>query len=122
MIGMVAGQRSSGGGKAIRIPILVNFLLLVALVGPLKSSRLYGTLKSLSLDDALTWIIQGWFIGSTIITSALYARSLKRKLRCGTETSTTDIGLVIDGAMLFAWWVTLLVIIAWALMLGMGTF
>jgi hypothetical protein len=108
------------GRRAIRVIVLVNFLLVVAWFGPLNSDKLYRGLRRTGLLDTEVLLEQLWVVGSTLSATALFACDLVRKARGTLAARRTTRALVIDALLLSAWWVTLLAICGYFYAVGMG--
>jgi hypothetical protein len=110
----------AGPSKALRLILLINFLLVAAWLGPLGSERLYRALRSAGLAGTEVLLEQIWIIASTLVATALFIRELigRSRRRAGGERASRS--LAIDGVLLFAWWATLIGICGYAFMLGMA--
>jgi hypothetical protein len=107
------------GARLIRILIGVNFVLMLALIGPGRSHELDLVLRRIGLEDLIGRSLQVWIVGSTILTTALFAGIAWKKRRM--KPSETPLPRIrVEGMLLLAWWVTLLGLLAYGFMLGMG--
>jgi hypothetical protein len=55
----------------VRVPLLINFVLLLALLSPLGSSRkLYKAERAAGIAASITLTLQVWVIGTTLFATA----------------------------------------------------
>lgn len=101
-----------------RIILIVNFMFVLALVGPGSNRKLYLALKSAGVANLATLTIQVWFIGSTILATVLFAWAFAKKSDMGVVKHLRPTTL--DWIILLAWWTVLVVLCLYAFMMGMG--
>lgn len=106
------------GPKLIRIALIVNFFVLLALIGPGMSHELDLALRRAGVEDLIGRSLQVWIVGSTMFTTALFASILRKKKR--TPPGALAPKLKFEGALLLAWWIALVGLLAYGFMLGMG--
>ena len=117
-LGMAAYDLSAGTRtqsavvKLIRIPLIINFVLLLALLGPGSSRELYTAIKRSGITAPITLALQIWFIGSTLfVTGLIVWKSLSmQKLRLKK----------LDWALFAAWWAALIMVCLFAFSIGMA--
>jgi hypothetical protein len=102
----------------IRIIVIANFVLMLILIGPGSSHRLDLTLRRLGVEDLLGRALQLWIIGSTLFVTALFVAMVWKNRR--TETDIPKQRLRLEGMLVIAWWLVLVVVCAYGFMLGMG--
>jgi hypothetical protein len=61
---------------------------------------------------------QVWFVGSTILATALFARSLTKKSDVGLEKLARP--TTFDWVLLLMWWTVLVFLCLYAFMMGLG--
>jgi hypothetical protein len=106
------------GPKLIRIVLIANFFVLLALMGPGMSHELDLALRRARVENLIGRSLQVWIVGSTMFTTALFASILWKKK--GTSPDALAPNLKFEGALLLAWWLALVGILAYGFMLGMG--
>ena len=107
------------GVTLIRIIVIGNFVLMLILIGPGSGHRLDLTLRRLGVEDLLGRALQLWIIGSTLFVTALFVAMVWKNRR----TEETDIPrqrLRLEGMLVIAWWLVLVVVCAYGFILGMG--
>lgn len=112
--------RVAGSSRALRLILLINFLLVAAWLGPLGSERLYRALRSAGLAGTEVLLEQVWVVASTLTATALFIREIIGRSRRKASGERASKSLAIDGVLLFVWWATLLGICGYAFMLGMA--
>jgi len=55
------------GTHLIRVLLLINFALVLALIGPGNSRQLYLAERRMGMAHIVTHSLQFWFIGSTVV-------------------------------------------------------
>ncbi|HEV2381974.1 MAG TPA: hypothetical protein VG206_19560 [Terriglobia bacterium] len=111
----------TAGSKLLRTLVSSNLLLLVALIGPLNSRRIYDALKASGFDDAVVVSIQGWILASTVVATGLFVRAYLRKSN-GAPVEGKLRPIISDGKLLLFWWIILAAVCLYALMLGLSGF
>lgn len=106
------------GPKLIRIVLITNFFVLLALIGPGMSHELDLALRRAGVEDLIGRSLQVWIVGSTMFTTALFVSILWKKK--GTTPGALAPKLKFEGALLLAWWIALVGLLAYGFMLGMG--
>lgn len=99
--------------KVVRVLIIINFFLLLALIGPGSSRQLYLAAKRVGIAHFITYFLQVWFIGSTILATILFIRMLVSKSRILKPTK-------LDWGLFLGWWSIAACVCAFAFMMGMG--
>jgi cytochrome b subunit of formate dehydrogenase len=108
----LAQHRSNAMAKLIRIPLIINFVLLVALLGPGSSRELYNAGKRAGVTTPIMLTLQVWVLGSTLFVTGLIAwRLLSRQ---GLRLAK------LDWALFAAWWAVLIAACLFAFSIGMG--
>lgn len=105
------------GPKLIRMVLIANFVVLLALIGPGMSHELDLALRRAGVEDLIGRSLQAWIVGSTIFTT-LFASILWKKK--STSPGALAPTLKFEGALLLAWWIALVGFLAYGFMLGMG--
>ena len=106
--------------KAIRGIALTNFGLVAICILPATRNLMEQIFRALSPYPLLPWLFDLWIVGSTLFASALFAWELRKRGSGGIPAGHASRMIAVDGLILVAWWATLLVICAYAFMLGMG--
>jgi hypothetical protein len=104
---------------SIRVIVIANFVLMLILIGPGSSHRLDLTLRRLGVENFVGRILQLWIIGSSLFVTALFVAMVWKNRR----TEETDIPrqrLRLEGMLVIAWWLVLVVVCAYGFILGMG--
>ena len=103
----------------IRAPLLANFVLLFLLVGSIgQSHQLYEAMRKSGLAIWLASALQAWLAGTTIVPTAVFFWMRAKKADPAMEQPSRRIAL--DGALLLAWWVILVLVGLYAFSIGMG--
>jgi hypothetical protein len=101
----------------LKILIAINFVILLVLISPVGTSHeFYKAHRESALLEAVLRPVQVWVVTSTIIATALFAFMLRKTHRAALPVRSVQF----DGILLFAWWLTLLALGAYAYMMGMG--
>jgi hypothetical protein len=106
------------GPRLLRVVLIANFLVLLALIGPGRSRELDLALRRSGAEDLIGRSLQVSIVGSTMFTTALFAVILRKKKK--TPSGALRPKLKIEGALLIAWWIALVGLFAYGFMLGMG--
>jgi hypothetical protein len=96
--------------------LCINFVLLVALMGPGSSRQLYLELKKLGVEHAITYASQMWFLISTVATGAIFvtiAVSKSESLRAQRPTK-------LDWGLFLSWMFVVAAVCLFAFMVGLG--
>jgi hypothetical protein len=102
--------------KLTRTLLIVNFVLLLFLIGPGSSRKLYLAERRLGIAHTITYSLQFWFIASTILSLVLFIWILvSRSERCRAQRPT---GL--DWALFLGWFLVATFFCLFAFMLGLG--
>jgi hypothetical protein len=107
----------------IRAITFINFLLLGLMASPLPhgvEGRMLDALRRTGTGDLSFGGLQLWAIGSTLLATVLFVRRAVATARMGPRSLAAQRGLLVDGLLLAAWWLTLLGLLAYGYMLGMG--
>lgn len=99
--------------QLLRVLLIINFVVLVALIGPGSSHQLYLAGKRIGIAHLITYSLQGWFIGSTVIATVLFIRKLVSKSGILKPTK-------LDWGLFLGWWSIVACLCAFAFMMGMG--
>ena len=109
---------ANGGVMLFRVPIIINFVLLVLLIGPGNSRKLYQALGGAGLANLIILAIQLWVVGATLFATALFVwRQFKKS---NPETKQPAKGTKQDGVLLLTWWIVLILACLYAFNMGMG--
>lgn len=106
------------GPKLVRIILIVNFLILLLLVGPGRSRELDLAMRRAGMEDLIGHSMQVWIVGSTIFSTGLFVGILWKRKRMPPEVPTTKVR--VEGSLLVLWWLALIGLMAYGFMLGMG--
>jgi hypothetical protein len=120
MSGRRPTTQAAGSSKALRLILLINFLLVAAWFGPLGSERLYRALRSTGLASTEVLLEQVWVIASTLAATALFLREFIGRSRRKAGGERAPRSLAVDAVLLLVWWATLLGICGYAFVLGMA--
>jgi hypothetical protein len=104
--------------KLIRIPLTINFVLLLALIGPGRSHALYIALKKAGVAAPITLALQVWVVGSTVVVTGIFLWRLLR--RSDIPVQKPVIPTMLDWTLFLAWWIVLIAVCLFAFMMGMG--
>ena len=105
------------GATLVRIPIIINFVILLLLISPVGTSHeFYKANRESDWLQAVLTSIQVWVVTSTIIATLLFAFMLWKTYRAGLLVRSVRF----EGILLLAWWLTILAACAFAFMMGMG--
>jgi hypothetical protein len=101
------------GTKHVRVLLIINFLLLLALIGPGNSHRLYLAERRLGLAHIIVQSLQFWFVAATVLVTVLFVRMLVSKSEAQRPTK-------LDWALFLGWWFVVAILCLFAFMAGMG--
>jgi hypothetical protein len=106
------------GVKPVRVIVIINFVLMLALIGPGSSHKLDLALRRAGLANLITLSLQVWVVGSTILATALFVRALVK----GPDTfaGKPQRPAPLDLVLLLAWWIVMILLCLFAFMMGMG--
>jgi len=104
--------------RSIRIILVVNFVLILALIGPGSGHKLDLALRRAGLARIISSSLQIWFVGSTILSTALFAVALVKKSDVDLHRFSRPTKL--DWVLLLTWWAALILISLFAFMMGFG--
>lgn len=99
--------------NAARVLLIINFILLLALIGPGSSHQLYLAERRIGIANLIVRSMQLWFVGSTIIATILFVRMLVVKPKIVQPTK-------LDWGLLLGWWSVIALLCAFGFMMGMG--
>jgi len=85
------------GANLARVLLVINFVLLLALIGPGNSHQLYLAERKMGIAHLIVRFAQFWFVGSTVIATILFARIVVSKSEIPKPTK-------LDWALLLGWW------------------
>jgi hypothetical protein len=102
--------------RLIRTLLTVNFVLLFLLIGPGSSHKLYVAEKRLGIAHIIVHTLQFWFIASTILAAALFARTVVSRSEVWRSQRPTKL----DWALFVVWAVVVAIFCLFAFMMGMG--
>jgi len=102
----------------VRVPIIINFVLLLLLIGPGGSNKLYLALKRDGVADLIVHALQIWIVGATFFATAIFVWRLFKK--SDVEPQQPAKGTTFDGVLLLGWWIVLILFCLYAFNLGMG--
>ncbi len=102
----------------ITVLLSTNFALFVLLISPLGRSRgLYNAIHEAGLAVWLT-ALPLWFGGTTLFVTALFFwKAIKKPNQVSDEKPKNT---RLDGLLLLAWWIVLILACMYAFMMGMG--
>ena len=112
------GQGIRTKARLVRILLLINFAVLLALLGPGRSHELDVALRRMELENLIGRFIQVWLVGSTLLASALFVVIVWTRRK--TEPAGTLPQIKFEAVLLLAWSVILLGLMAYGFMFGMG--
>ena len=104
--------------RIVRVLVMINFGVLLLLLGPGRSHRLDLLLRREGLENLIGRSFQVWTVSSTFIATALFAFMLRKKMRLAASEGSPRIRL--EGFLLLGWWLTVAGFLAYGFMLGMG--
>lgn len=122
MIDVVPRLPQCNKWSGARVIVAVNFLLIAT---GLVLDRVGGTTADLALrragvDTVVALSLQLWLASSTLLATGFFVSSLFRRRQAGTDLARLRRKLMMDGALLLLWWLTVLGACAYAFMLGMA--
>ena len=91
---------------------------MLALIGPGNSHKLDLALRKAGVANLITLSLQVWVVGSTILATVLFARSLVKKSDAGSAKLSSP--MTLDWVLLLTWWALLVLLCLYAFMAGMG--
>lgn len=104
------------GTKLLRVLVFINFVLLVALIGPGNSRQLYLGLRRMGRAHIIVHSLQVWFVGLTVIVTILFIRMLILRSKALPSQNPTKL----DWTLFLGWWLVVLACCVLAFMVGMG--
>jgi hypothetical protein len=104
------------GTKLLRVLVFINFVLLVALIGPGNSRQLYLAERRTGLAHIIVHSLQVWFVGSTVIVTVLFIRMLVFRSKALRSQNPTKL----DWTLFLGWWFVVVACCVFAFMVGMG--
>lgn len=111
---------SPGHHTAVRLIAAINFVLFVVVFfTPLGGEEAYRAYKAAKIDDLLTWTIQAWVVGSTLVATVLLIRGVIRLRRSKRILQEEWYPLQVDAMVLAFWWITLFGLGLYGFMLGL---
>jgi hypothetical protein len=102
----------------VRVPIIINFVLLLLLIGPGSSHRLYLASKRAGVANLIGPAIQIWVVVATLFATAIFI--WMRFKKSDEEPQQSAKGATFDGVLLLGWWIVLIFLCLYAFSLGMG--
>jgi hypothetical protein len=115
-----SGKTHQKAAMLIRFLVIVNFALLLVLVGPGRSHELDLALRRAGVEDLIGRLFQIWIVSSTILATAVFAFLVWRRRRRTPPSEAAFPRIRVEGVLLLAWWGTILAFLAYGFMLGMG--
>jgi len=106
--------------RMIRIVISINFLFVLGALGLWDQAKKHEAAFRAALSGPVVSGIQLWIVGSTIFATVLLLLEIKRQYGHTRLPNQGSTQIAIDAALVLAWYVTLLAVIAYAFMLGTG--
>lgn len=103
----------------VRVPLLINFVILLALISPLGTSRkLYKAEREAGIAAPITLALQVWVVESTLFATTVFVwgRLKKSDTISGNRWKPTKL----DGGLLLVWWILIVLSCLFAFMMGMG--
>jgi amino acid transporter len=110
-------QPTRTGINLIRATILVNFLILLVLVGPGSSHEVDLVLRRAGVASLVTLVLQLWFVGSTLLVTLLFVWRLRKSATPGSKLPKLA---KLDWILLLSWWCVAILLCMYAFMMGMG--
>jgi hypothetical protein len=102
--------------KLTKVLMIVNFVLLILLIGLASSHSLYLTEKRLGIGDTIDISISIWLIASTLLSVILFIWILVSKSRGGRKEGPT----AFDWALFLGWFFAIGVICLFAFLTGVA--
>jgi len=102
----------------VRVPIIINFVLLLLLIGPGSSHKLYLALKKGGFADLIVHALQIWVTGATFFATAIFV--WRRFKKSDLQAQQPAKGATLDGVLLLGWWIVLILVCLYAFNLDMG--
>jgi hypothetical protein len=103
----------------VRVPLLINFMLLFSLLSPLGTSRkLYKAERAAGIAASITLTLQVWVIGTTLFATAVFVWA--RIKRSDPVTGKRWKPAKFDWGLLVFWWILIVLLCLFAFMMGMG--
>jgi hypothetical protein len=102
--------------RLTRTLLIVNFVVLLLLIGPGGSRKLYLEEKRLGIADIITYSLQFWFIASTLLSVVLFIWILVSN----SEGCRAQRPAKLDWALLLGWFLTATICCLYDFMLGLG--
>jgi hypothetical protein len=104
------------GTQLIRVLLLIDFALLLALIGPGNNRQLYLAERRMGIANIVTHTLQFWFIGSTVVVTALFVRMLVSRPKALHTSSLKKL----DWVLFLSWWFVVAICCMFAFMVGLG--
>lgn len=102
--------------KLARVLLIVNFVLLLLLIGHGSNYKLYLAEQRLGIADIIFHSLQFWFIASTLLAVVLFVWTLISR----SEGNRTQRPTKLDWALLVSWISVIAIMCLWALVIGTG--
>ena len=102
----------------VRVPIVINFVLLLLLIGHGSSRKLYLVSNRAGVADLTVHALQIWVVGATVFATAMFV--WRRFKRSHAEAQQPPKDARLDGMLLLTWWVVLILACLYAFNMGMG--
>ncbi len=99
-----------------RTLLIVNFVLLLLLIGPGGSRNLYLAEQRLGIAHAITYSLNVWFVASTFLSMVLFIWSLVSR----SEGYRAQRPTKLDWALFLGWCFAITIVCFYAFMLGLG--
>jgi len=108
--------------SAARVIVLANFLLIAlgVVLDRVGGRAVDSALRDAGMDSVLALSLQLWLASSTLLATAFFAWSLRSRREGGPEGLRARRSLVIDGALVLMWWVTVLSACVYGHILGLA--
>jgi len=97
---------------------MINFVLFLLLISPAGRNReLYKSMREAGFSAVIATALQLWVVGTTLFATAFFFRRMKKLDGVAGQALKNP---PLDGVLLLAWWIVLVVACLYAFMMGMG--
>jgi hypothetical protein len=117
---MEANCPNSPAQTGIRAMLMVNFAWAVLFLIPSSHRWVdegFRALATIGWEDIAGRSLLVWLVGSTLLATALFTWAIYKNRATRSDQKPN---LALDGTLLLAWWITVLLFVAYGFMLGMG--
>ena len=102
--------------KLLRVLLIINFIVLLALIGPGSSHELDLKLRRLGIENLIVRAVQFWVVCATFLATLLFIQMLVSKSETLPPRSPTKL----DWTLFLGWWIVIALCCMYAFMMGMG--